>query len=125
MTSRKPLPGREIVQSLEVVCTDRGQHPRLFIARVRWHADGSKGMPMSVMARQGNRVADEDDDRAWPSWDPPTPSAEPGTGSHHSYTFWCRRCGRETQVRHERWWAAMDQCYTAGIPVVDLSRLGG
>lgn len=123
MTERKPLPGRQVVQSLEVVCTDRGQHTRAFLARVRWLADGSATMPWAEMPRKGNRVRDEDDDRTMPRWDPPQPNAEPGTGSRNSYTFWCRRCGRDMQVRGERWWELMEKARAARLSTVDISLL--
>lgn len=99
--------------TIKVVCTDRGQHPAVVINHLR----DTRGDP-----DLGNRVMWQDG----PLRKPPLTISDPQPGDEGSFRFRCRRCGRDTQLRHAailRIIGLLQAGQHDGHPVLDVSLL--
>ncbi|MFF9006083.1 hypothetical protein [Streptomyces goshikiensis] len=90
-----------------IVCTDKGQHPRVRLTMARREPDGSHGMTY-----------------AFRNFAPPMSDAEPQTAvGRNSYVFRCPSCPRMPQVEATRWWEIIDRLAAAGLKELDISLL--
>lgn len=104
----------ELLYAVEVVCTDRGQHKRTWITRMRYdrREDGTLGWSSPVV--EGKHAM----------YGPPDPDAHPGDGlSRESYGFACSRCTRWPRIEAARWLALMDGARRVGLAEFDVSAL--
>lgn len=104
----------ELLWSIEIVCTDRGQHKRTWITRMRLDRrdDGSEGWSSPIT------------DGKHSMYGPPDADAEPGDMiSRESYGFACCRCTRHPKIRRDRWKALMDGARRVGLEEFDVSAL--
>ena len=94
---------------IAIVCTDRGQHPKVRLTTVTL----SEEPPQRHMSYALRHFA------------PPDPKAEPNSAiSRDSYTFDCPRCARHPTIKRETWWQAMEDTRAARLDEIDLSQLG-
>lgn len=97
--------------TLQIGCTDRGQHRWTRIATVQRTigADGEVARTMPVRD----------------SWTFPDEEAVAGTGiSRNSYRFVCSRCPRHWTIDRDRWWTALRAVVeTTEVAQIDLSLL--
>lgn len=99
--------------TVEIGCTDRGQHKRTWMARYIWEEESGwrtfiAGSPVPKHDMHG----------------PPETDAEPGSLiSRDSVGFACSRCTRWPKIRWERWLAIMDAARSGGHPEFDVSRV--
>lgn|SRR5690625_4213650 len=97
--------------SIEVVCTDRGQHKRTWITRMSNDGDGWR----SVIV--GKQVKHD-------MFGPPLHDApEGGPTSREAYGFACSRCNRWPRIAGSRWIALMDGARRVGHVEFDVSYL--
>lgn len=99
--------------TVEIVCTDRGQHKRTWMTRFIW--DGPEEGWRSFIP--GQRPAHD-------MYGPPDVDAEPGSlVSRESYGFCCSRCDRWPKVHRDRWLKLLDGARSVGMTEFDVSRL--
>jgi hypothetical protein len=83
--------------TIEIVCTDRGQHKRTWMTRFIWEpAEGWRSLWLGP-------------DRKHDMYGPPTKS-------HESYGFCCSRCKRWPRVEPSRWTKIMDAARNEAPP---------
>ncbi len=79
--------------TIEIVCTDRGQHKRTWMTRFRWGGGGWTSV-------RGYREPSPKHDM----FGPPDLRAEPGDAlSRQSFGFACSRCSRSPKINRVRW----------------------
>ena len=99
--------------TVEVVCTDRGQHKRTWMARYIWEA--GRGWRTFIA---GSPAPKHD------MHGPPAADAEPGGAlSTDSVGFACTRCTRWPKIRWERWLELMEGARSSRIEEFDVSYL--
>lgn len=107
--------------TIEVVCTDRGQHKRTWMTRFIWEPeelDHPRGPWRWRSFIPGEPAVAHD------MYGPPFADAEPGSGvSREAYGFCCSRCSRWPKVGLDRWLALIDGARRVGMTEFDVSRL--
>lgn len=111
-----------VLWTIEIVCTDRGQHPRVWMTRMRldkWsdgHESWSSPVPLTA--------ARSKTDLKHMPYGPPDPNAEPGAAvSRDAYGFACPRCSRWPRISRERWIKLMDGARRGAVAEFDVSYL--
>jgi hypothetical protein len=104
--------------TVEIVCTDRGQHKRNWITRFIWD-DWGDGWRWHYVFPGGWGDAPKHD-----MYGPPERDAEPGSAiSRKSDGFACSRCNRWPKIKRDRWIEIMDAAHNASISEFDVSYL--
>jgi len=133
--------------TIEIICTDRGQHKRTWMTRMIWDAPWTPTEEQSESYRRAmeqylSSPAEVDEmvrsqgKGGWHSfipgspapkhdmYGPPVHDAEPGSVvSREAYGFACSRCTRWPKINGVRWIALMEAARGAGVSEFDVSYL--
>jgi hypothetical protein len=106
--------------TVEIVCTDQGQHKRTWMTRFIWDPPDSVGGPST----EGWRSFILGPTSTHDMYGPPDPDSDPGSSiGHESYGFCCSRCPRWPKIKNERWIQLMEGARRGGLREFDVSRL--
>jgi hypothetical protein len=99
--------------TVEIICTDRGQHKRTWLTRSIW--DAGHGWRHFISGSPEPKHA---------MFGPPLADAEPGeVTSRDSYGFACSRCNRWPKISGDRWIELLEGARHAGYTDFDVSYL--
>lgn len=91
---------------MAIVCTDRAQHRRIRLTTARLH------------------LSDRGMNHALEHFAPPMADAGPRSSvGRESYTFICPRCGRNPQIKFDKWWRLLEAVAESGRDEFDISLL--
>jgi hypothetical protein len=98
--------------TVEIVCTDRGQHKRTWMTRWIW--ESSDGWRSFILMS----------DLKHDMYGPAMLDEEPGSvASRESYGFCCSRCPRWPKIKWDRWLEIMEASRDAKLDEFDVSYL--